>query len=97
MNVKGVDPCPHLARRLLSDRRYASIQYSNNPLALFRNPNAPVDVQQYMETTWPEYGTTSQKYINITHNLCKGTVQERFAARQVQFWTKLIPVIEKYT
>ena len=81
----------YLLRHLVVDLVSVTKPFS----VFFSDPNKPVDVQQYLKSTWPEYDMTSQKYINITPDLGTDTVQERFAARQVQFWTKLIPTIER--
>ena len=57
----------------------------------FRDPNRPENVQQYINTDWPEYDVTSQKFLNLTPNSPIGSVGERFANREMEFWTTLIP------
>ena len=61
------------------------------------NPNRPVDVTKYLNTTWPEYTTTSQKYLEFSHDMTPDSVKQHFNARSTAFWTKLVPEILKDT
>ena len=60
-----------------------------------RDPNRPEDIQQYAGTVWPQFEMSSQKYIELTPNMTSPATKTYFANRAVQFWSKLIPELEK--
>ena len=60
-----------------------------------RDPNHPVDVQQYINTTWTEYEPVSQNYLDITPEMNYRSVRRRFAARALQFWSRLMPTLTR--
>lgn len=61
------------------------------------NPNSPVDVTHLINTTWPEYDPSSQRYLDFTFSMSSASVKQHFGGRAVEFWTKLIPAIVKDT
>ena len=60
-------------------------------LFLIRNPNEPADIQDYTNTEWPKYERGSEQYIHITRQMSADSVGRRLFAREVNFWTNVLP------
>ena len=50
-------------------------------IVIFRDPNQPDDVQQYINTTWTQYDPTFQRYIAIIPRMDNKSMRDRFSAR----------------
>ena len=61
----------------------------------FRNPNVPISVKQYLPTTWQEYSSTSQNYLDITPTMTSSSVKQKIRARKMFLWLKLLPLLLK--
>lgn len=58
------------------------------------NPNFPMDVFQFMNTSWPEFTMTTQHYLQMTNQLSPASVMERFHPRRMAFWSDVLPQLE---
>ena len=56
-----------------------------------RDSNKPVDIEGVMGTTWPQYDSTSGKYLAINEPMSEESVREHFVADSFNFWHHLIP------
>ena len=57
----------------------------------YRDPNTPIDSEKTMGTTWPQYDSTSGKYLAINATMSEDSVREHFVADSFNFWHRLIP------
>ncbi|XP_045197570.2 neuroligin-4, X-linked-like [Mercenaria mercenaria] len=56
------------------------------------NPNSPVQIDAGVPQ-WPQYDIDSQTYLEFSSNTT--SVKNHFAASKVEFWTNLVPLLEK--
>ena len=59
----------------------------------FRDPNQPVSLVKFGSFQWPSYNLDTQSYLEITPQMTAQSVQQRFEARKVEFWSKYLPSI----
>ncbi|WAQ93523.1 CEL-like protein [Mya arenaria] len=55
------------------------------------DPNKPMNVPWYTNTTWPEYDIKSRAYMQLSGD--GATAGSRFAARRMEFWQHLFPAV----
>ena len=59
----------------------------------FSDPNIGHDGPSSL-TPWPEYDTTSQRYIRFRADVKPLPVEHHYAAARVHFWNELVPVLQ---
>ncbi|XP_060598368.1 cholinesterase 1-like [Ruditapes philippinarum] len=59
------------------------------------NPNLPVENDVKGVPSWPQYDVNSQAYLEFSSNMTSKSVKNYFAASSVEFWTNLVPLLEK--
>ncbi|XP_060567192.1 bile salt-activated lipase-like [Ruditapes philippinarum] len=59
------------------------------------NPNIPMDITKFTNTTWPTYDMTSQHYFRISNQMSSASIMERFYPRRMAFWSDIIPEIRR--
>ncbi|XP_060567180.1 acetylcholinesterase-like [Ruditapes philippinarum] len=59
------------------------------------NPNLPMDITKFTNTTWPAYDMTSQRYFRISDQMSPASIIEKFYPRRMALWSDLIPEIRR--
>ena len=57
----------------------------------YSDPNKPIPAEQANGVIWPEYDSTTGKYLTMTGNMSKDSVHDHFSTRSYNFWKVLIP------
>ena len=63
----------------------------------YSDPNKPIPAEQANGVIWPEYDSTTGKYLTMTRNMSKDSVHDHFSTKSYNFWNVLIPkMMEAY-
>lgn len=54
------------------------------------NPNVPMDLTRYINSTWPAYTIMSQKFFELSEKMSPMSVKDHLHARAMTFWTEVI-------